>query len=112
MNTKICTYIYAYRNSSINSFIKPLAPYLQTRNITLGDIHYLLTMLNKDKSIHKSQLDKLLNELKDFKELILIKSIYPPKNELDIIESYCKKLNVKIITISKNGELLGVTSCE
>lgn len=43
----ICTYIYAYRNSRINAFIKPLAPYLQTRNITLGDIHYLITMFKK-----------------------------------------------------------------
>lgn len=112
MNKNICTYMYAYKNSSITCFGKPLTTYLQSRNMGLGDIHYYMTMTNKDKTIHKSQLDKLLNELNKYQELILIESIYPPKNELELIKNRCKELKCKIITISKHGELLGVKDYE
>ena len=71
-----------------------------------------MTMTNIDKTIHKSDFNKLLNELDEYQELILIRSIYPPKNELELIKNRCKELKCKIITISKHGELLGVKNYE
>ncbi|MFA5604006.1 MAG: hypothetical protein WDA12_04090 [Bacilli bacterium] len=108
MKKEIALYIYAYKESNINIFIKPLNRYLYSKDMTLGDIDYYMTTYNKDKSINKSDLEKLLNNIENIDELILIKNIYPLKQELDKIKEYCKTHSCKIITISKYGELLGV----
>lgn len=108
MKKIIAVYIYAYKESNINIFIKPLNQYLFTKNKVLGDINYYTTTYNKDKSINKSDFDNLINNIVNINELILIKNIYPPKHELVKIQEICKIHSCKIITISKSGELLEV----
>ena len=96
-------YIYAYKNSNLNILTTPISNYLLNTNYTLSDLDYYITTYNKDKSINKSDLNKLLYNIKRINELILIENIYPPKEELNEIIALCQKYNTKVITISKNG---------
>lgn len=108
MKKAIAVYIYAYKETNINILIKPLDQYLFSKNIVLGDINYYITTYNKDKSINKSEFNKLIDNIENIKELILIKNIYPPKHVLVKIQECCKTHSCRITTISKTGELLEV----
>jgi hypothetical protein len=108
MKKVIAVYIYAYKRSGISVFTKPLDQYLFLKNKVLGDINYYITTYNKDKSINKSEFNKLIDNIENIKEIIPIKNTYPPKHELAKIQECCKTHSCRIITISKTGELLGV----